>query len=152
MDAETVVTRTSKGEQAIAQRTPDLERHLRYVLILVNGESNVAELRTKGTGLPDFDESLWQLAEQGFISPAETAAGSESVSVTDIKEQLIGAARELLGSNAEKVVKKLQAAPDSRDGLLEATRSCKKMVKLLIDGAKAELLMVRCRKFLEAIQ
>lgn len=154
MEAETVVTKTPKGEEAIAQRSPDLDRHLRYVLILVDGSSNVEELRAKGSGLPDFDASLQQLVEQGFITPDRPDEVEKSVAGTDfakVKEQLIDIAKELLGSDAGKVVKKLQAAPETREGVLEATNSCKKMVKLLIDEEKAGQLMIRCREVLDTL-
>jgi hypothetical protein len=154
MDAETVVTKTPKGEHAIAQRSDELERHLRYVLILVDGKSNVEQLREKGSGLPDLDESLRQLLEQGFIAQdVESSSGNaeSSADFGEVKEQLIAIAKELLGSDAEKVIKKLRAAPESREGILEATGSCKKMVKLLIDEDKAEQLAARCGKILEAI-
>lgn len=153
MNAQTVLVKTARGEQAIAQRSHELDRHLRYVLILVDGRSNVAELRAKGTGLPDFDESLQLLERQGFICPEQTedAEPGATVDFAEVKEKLIVVAGEVLGADAQKVVKKLQAAPDSREGILEATGSCKRMVKLIIDEKKAEQLMLRCGEILENI-
>jgi len=156
MEPETILTKTAKGEEAISQRSHDLDRNLRYVLILVDGKSNLAEIRSKGSGLPDLDGSLQQLAEQGFINgggesaaPAAPASGVSDYAI--VKEQLIGAAQELLGADADKVVKKLKAAPESREGILEVAGSCKKMVKLLIDEEKAEQLMDRCSRILDSL-
>ena len=155
MDAELVVTKTPKGEQAIEQRSQLLDRNLRYVLILVDGSSSIGQLREKGAGLPDFDESLRLLADQGFIAVgqagAEGESGSGAADFAGIKQQLIAVAEELLQADAEKVVKKLRAAPESREGMLEVISSCKKMVKLIIDEKKAEQLMSRCSEILEAV-
>jgi hypothetical protein len=64
--------------------------------------------------------------------------------VAEVKAELVRIARELLGNDAAKVIGKLEAAPNTKEGLMEVTTQCKKVVKLLIDERKAEELMTRC--------
>ena len=154
MQPEAIIKKTAKGEEAIGQRAHDLDRNLRYALILVDGKSSVNEIRAKGSGLPDLDQSLQQLAEQGFITTGDSGSAAAASGASDYaaaKQQLIGIAEELLGSDADKVIKKLKAAPDSREGILEVTSGCKKMVKLIIDEDKAEQLMTRCSNILDGL-
>lgn len=153
MNSTAVVRRTAKGEEEIQTRAHGLERNLRYVLILVDGSSNVEQIVAKGAGMNDVAGGLARLAADGYVDidgfPARTTA--DSASVAEAKATLIGIARELLGAEAGKIVSKIEAAPDSRAGLLEVMNHCKKVVRLLIDEKKADALMARCGAVLETL-
>ena len=149
MERTDVPHKTDAGEQALQQRTGDLSRHQRNVLILVDGRSDVATLRSKAAGIDGLDEALDELQRLGFVATGEEGGGAAAPDdVAGVKKRLIATAREVLGKDAEKVVKKLEAAPDSREGILEVTRNCKKVVTLIIDEKKAEELTERCREIL----
>jgi len=155
MNSQARIRKTPKGEEEIQKRTHRLEHSLRILLILVDGASTVASVTAKAAGMPDVEANLRQLMAQGFVeidgeSPSATD-GSGASDVAGIKAALIGIARELLGSGADKVVAKLEAAPNTRDGLLEATSQCKKVMKLLIDEKKAEQFTARCTALLAAL-
>ncbi len=157
MDRNAQVTKTAKGEEELQQRSHGLERNLRYVLILVDGKSTVQEIIDgKGAAYPDVEASLQQLFDQGYVAVGGVCASGDAAcvvssrrDVSGIKADLIAIAKEVLGSEAGKVVAKLEAAPDSREGLQEVVNSCKKVVKLLIDEEKAEALMRRCSGVLQ---
>lgn len=163
MERHAIVAKTQKGEEEIQRRAHGLDRTLRYVLILVDGRSTVQQLlEEKGLALPDVEGSLRKLQEAGFITiggvggvaAAGTAAEPGCVvpahkDPAALKAELIAIAKEVLGADAAKIVSKLEAAPNTPDGLQETVNSCKKMVKLLIDEKKAEALMARCSSVLK---
>jgi len=153
MDSGTIFQKTAKGEEAIRDRAHDLDRNLRYVLILVDGKSTVQQLvEEKGAAMEDVAGRLQRLAEGGFITSGEaaesTGGGGDAAAV---KVELIATAREVLGPDAGKVVAKLEAAPDSKAGIMEVVSGCKKLVKLVIDEKKAEELMRRCSAVLDKL-
>lgn len=157
MDLNAVVAKTKKGEEEMQSRSHGLDRNLRYVLILVDGKSTGQELIDgKGAALHDVADSLRQLAAGGFISVGGMVTDDECTitsgkDISTIKAELIAVAKEVLGSNSDKIVAKLEAAPDSREGLQEVVNNCKKLVKLLIDENKADALMNRCSKVLQGL-
>ncbi len=160
MDRSAIVAKTRKGEEAIQNRSHGLDRNLRYVLILIDGKTSVQQLvEEKGAVLPDVGASLRALAEQGFITIGGVGADSgddgcivaAGQDIPATKAALIAIAREVLGADADKIIGKLEAAPDSREGLQEVVNSCKKVVRLLIDEKKAEALMARCSTILQGL-
>ena len=154
MDTNALVAKTAKGDEEILRRSHGLDRNLRYVLILVDGKSTIQQILRKGHGLPDMEASLQSLAEQGFIHVDGEPVGNAVGGGTDpaaVKMELISIAKEVLGADAAKVVSKLEAAPDSKEGILEVTTQCKKLVRLIIDEQKAEKLMARCAGVIEQL-
>jgi hypothetical protein len=154
MDTNALVAKTAKGEEEILRRSHGLDRNLRYVLILVDGKSSVEQILRKGHGLPDIEGSLRTLAEQGFVhvdGEPTASAGASASEPAAVKMELIAIAQEVLGSDAAKVVSKLEAAPDSKEGILEVTNQCKKLVRLIIDEQKADQLMARCAGVMEQL-
>ncbi len=142
MDTGLVYQKTDKGEEEIRSRTHGLSVGLRRILILVDGTSTVQKILDKGAGLQDIVPSLAELEKEGFIQAREA-------DIASIKDELINVARQTLGDDAEKIVRKLKEAPDTRDGLEAAISNCKKFVKLVIDEAKADELSQKCAKILE---
>lgn len=69
MDSDLVYVKTASGEEAMQQRTRVMQRNVRMVLILVDGQSSVADLCAK-TGNPQLTENaLRDLEQGGFIEP-----------------------------------------------------------------------------------
>lgn len=158
MDKTAILAKTPKGEEEIQSRAHGLDRNLRYVLILVDGKSTVEQLiNEKGVVIDGVEASLQQLIEQGFVEgvaagmTAPSAASAAGQDFAAIKAEMIAVAQEVLGNDAEKIVAKLQAAADSREGLQEAVEGCKKLVRLVIDEKKAEQLRERCSEVLKKI-
>lgn len=145
MDSQVVLFKTPKGAEELQSRKHGLDRALRPVLILVDGESTVEQVIAKGAGLPDIEDCLASLELNGFIARKSHSAAD----VSRIKGRLIEVAEEVLGAKAGKITAKLQAAPDTREGLLEVVASCKKLVELIIDEDKASVLQERCERLLD---
>ncbi len=160
MDIETIFFKTEKGKDEIEHRSCGLPFNQRRVLILVDGRSSVAQLKARSAGIPDLEEILEELQRQGLVHAAGDGVPAPGASVDDapaprngnaaagVRERLIGLAGEILGPDAGKVVRKLREAPDSEEGLATCLESCRKVVKLTIDEAKAEELYRRGRELL----
>lgn len=147
MDTNLVFVKTEKGQQEIATRQFHLKHSLRYVLILIDGKSSVEKIIEKGAGLCDINEALAYLSQEGFIQPIEeTTYGTSSEAGT--KAEVIAMAHSLLGAHSANVVKKLQQSPDTPEDLIEAAENCKKLIKLVIDEAKAEEFVRRAREII----
>lgn len=69
IDLNLVFAKTAAGEEAIMQRTLVVQRSLRMVLILVDGNATVAELCDKTGNTPLTQSALLQLEKTGFIEP-----------------------------------------------------------------------------------
>lgn len=68
MDPNLIYIKTSTGEDAIQQRTRVIQRNVRMVLILVDGQSTVADLSRK-TGNPQLTENaLTELEKGGYVT------------------------------------------------------------------------------------
>ena len=137
IDPRLVFLKTEKGEVEFSTRAYKLNHALRYVLILVNGKSTVDEIRSKGAGLPNVDETLSQLAELGFIDSQIASKPSSSAFANNPKSELIALAHEILGTQAAAVIKKLIASDETTQALAETTTACKRLIKLAIDDHKA---------------
>ncbi len=144
MDHAAIVRKTEKGEEELRSRSHGLAKELRHVLILVDGRSSVADLAEKGRGW-DVQGRLVELAREGFVAIDGMSPEAFDADVGAVRQQLVTIAEEVLGADGDKVVQKLKAAPETREGLLDAVSQCKKLVKLLIDETKAEQLESRCR-------
>jgi hypothetical protein len=67
MDSNLIYQKTAYGEEAMHQRTRLMQRNVRMILILVDGQSTVADLCAK-TGNPQLTENaLGELEKGGFI-------------------------------------------------------------------------------------
>ncbi|MFQ5761043.1 MAG: hypothetical protein ACE5HM_08720 [Acidiferrobacterales bacterium] len=167
MNTQLVFARTDKGASELGSRKYHLPPRLRIVLILVDGKSNVAQLRGKAQSLAEFESLLEDLAIQGFIqtnSPAwdrRVGAGTQreyngtdrrrrsaDSRFTPIKARLINVAILTFGANAENVVKKFQDAPGSWQGLEAAITDCAKLVGLVFGTKRAEEFESKCWQIL----
>ncbi len=67
MDPNLIYVKTAAGENAIQQRTRVIQRNIRMVLILVDGQSSVADLARKTGNLQLTENALAELEKGGFI-------------------------------------------------------------------------------------
>jgi hypothetical protein len=138
MNQVRVYARTAKGEEEIRARVYGLPLDSRRILICVDGKSSISKIKEKSLGLTNVAPSLESLASQGFIQI------DEAETITNIKNELIAIARQVLGGDAEKIVSKINATAATREGIEAAVHSCQKIVRLMIDQTKAEELKSKC--------
>ena len=137
IDPDLIFRKTEKGETEFSTRVYKLNHALRYVLILVNGKSTVDEIRSKGAGLPDVDATLGLLAELGFIHSNAEQKFPGTILAHNPKGELIALAQEMLGEQADIVIKKLKASEETPQALAQTATTCKRLIKLAIDDHKA---------------
>ncbi|MBF6025726.1 hypothetical protein [Lysobacter niastensis] len=143
-----VPSKTDAGRDEIQNRTRKLPMALRSILLMVDGQKNVGELRGVIAGLRGPDDALQQLREMGLISlPVSLAAAAaatipapivsapaanEAVAAATIAdggdageggyaalyEQMSGAVREHLGLRGYFLQLKIERCTDAA-GLLE---------------------------------
>ena len=75
MDDATIYRKTAKGAQEVAERSRDLEKHLRRLLIVVDGIKDVAELSAFARST-EWEATLARLETEGFIERLD--AGEQS--------------------------------------------------------------------------
>ena len=76
IDPELIYAKTASGEEAMLQRTRVVQRNVRMVLILVDGNATVAELCNKTGNAQLTEHALLELEDDGFI---ERRADEDSV-------------------------------------------------------------------------
>jgi len=105
MDSELIYTKTAFGEEAMHQRTRVMQRNVRMVLILVDGQSSVADLSLK-TGNSELTETaLNELEKGGFIEPVveQDSLWAESKRVAqEIRSAAIDKALQFVPSRAKE--------------------------------------------------
>ena len=69
MDANLIYVKTAAGEEAVRQRTRVVQRNTRMVLILVDGNSSVAELCLKTGNEQLVEQALQELERDGLVAP-----------------------------------------------------------------------------------
>jgi methyl coenzyme M reductase subunit D len=135
-----VLFRTQKGEDVLHGDRHAISTNLRRALLTIDGKTSVAELEKKVFWVSDVKEVLEELFAAGFVhhdlsavQTAETAAPVQS-----LKVQLAALAREMLGSNSERMIKKME----------EVLLGCKRTIKLTISEDLADVFWQRGRKII----
>ena len=67
MNSEIIYTKTASGDEAMHQRTRVMQRNVRMVLILVDGQSTVADLTLKTGNQKLIENALHELEKGGFV-------------------------------------------------------------------------------------
>lgn len=146
MDGRKIFAKTHKGREEIATRQYKLPAKLRTALILVDGKTDAAHLIGDGNSLGERE--LEELRLLGFIQEAAGPAG-EPVAASEaavfpasgaIKTELIRISRDILGSEADKIVKKIEKSPDDKEALHAALKGCIEVVRLIVDEKKSKIL------------
>jgi hypothetical protein len=71
MDSELIYAKTASGEEAMHQRTRVMQRNARMILILVDGQSTVADLCLKTGNQQLTENALRELEKSGLIEPRD---------------------------------------------------------------------------------
>lgn len=154
MDKRVVFTKTQKGKDEIETRRYHLPAKLRMALILVDGKSNVALLVEK-TGHSDLIQTLEELTQLGFIQPVSSGAGPAAMPAAAkpqdsalLKAELIRISRDILGTQADKIVKKIEDSPDTKEALGATLKNCIELVRLIVDEKKSKALGIKYTEIL----
>jgi len=147
-----VLFRTLQGEDVLHGDSHALPVNLRRALLIVDGKTSVAELEKKTFWISDVKLALEELYTLGLVQHDLLAIRSEAVRtgapMQSLKVQLAALSWELLGSNAEQVIKKMEEVDSSPDALEQALLHCKKRIKLTISEELADSFMQRGRKII----
>ncbi len=147
MDSAAVLVKTDKGTAELAQRSDAVPQKLRAILIMVDGKTKFGDLLSRYADLPDFNEHLLWLVDNGFVQPegksgdagAQVATSHATFTPTATgRAGLIELAQQLLGEHGKNVVQRLQDTEDEKQALVETLARCHKLIKLSIDEGKAE--------------
>jgi hypothetical protein len=93
MDPNLIYEKTASGENAIQQRSQVIPRNVRMVLILVDGQSSVADLTRKTGNLQLTQNALAELEKAGFIEMRDDSLVVESQRVAqEIRSSAAGKA------------------------------------------------------------
>ena len=147
MDPSQILVKTRKGQEEIKTRASNLSQSIRTLLIMIDGATSLASFRAKTSQLPQSEENLNWLLDQGFVALAATdapvrgfspsALASEAEPVSAHKSALIELSRQLLENQAAKVIQRLEETPDTPADLRLGLERCHKLIKLTIDEGKA---------------
>jgi hypothetical protein len=104
MDPNLIYAKTASGEDAMRQRTRVVQRNMRMVLILVDGNATVADLSTKTGNVQLVENALRELEQSGFIEPRveQDSVWEQSKKVAEeIKAAAIGYASQRVAADSK---------------------------------------------------
>lgn len=147
MRSDLVLFRTRKGEEILLGHGHEVSVNQRRALLTIDGKTTVADLAKKVFWVSDLILVLDELYAKGFIhndismipSEANQAGGTGIL----LKLQLAGIAKELLGNNADRIIKKIEEVDSTPESLEQALLSCKKLIKLTINEEMADTFLRR---------
>lgn len=147
-----VLFRTTKGEDVLHGDRHAISTNLRRALLTIDGKTSVAELEKKVFWVSDVKEVLEELFAAGFVhhdlSAVQSEAAGAAAPVQSLKVQLAVLAREMLGSNSERMIKKMEEVDGSPEALEQVLLGCKRTIKLTISEDLADVFWQRGRKII----
>jgi len=147
---DSVLFRTPKGEEMLVAYGHEVSPNQRHALLVVDGKTTVADLEKKAFWVTDLISTLEELSALGLVqdkaSTTSTGGGQAGGAGPQLKTQLAAIAKELLGSNAERIIKKIEETDGTPGALEQALLGCKKIIKLTINEELADTFLERGRK------
>ena len=145
---EGIIILTEKGKNEL--KSPDaLKLEERSLLVMVDGSSTGDQLMQKARGYPNARQILEKLINEDYLS----VSGSGEVQNQEVEETVRSEMKQtmidILGAQAQDVMKKLETAPLDKPALLLAIKQVKQMVYLTIDEKKAGVLEESLKKIVE---
>jgi acetyl esterase/lipase len=144
MDSTLILVKTSKGIDEVKSRAFGLPQHLRALLIMADGSTSLSALLNRTAQMPQAHDDIAWLVREGFVESVSSgsrrpaSSGGPATGAMPPKQMLVAMTRELLGSDAPKVLQRLQEAGESVVELGAAVERCHKFIKLTIDENKAQ--------------
>ena len=147
MRSDLILFRTQKGEEILLSHGHEISVNQRRALLTIDGKTTVADLAKKVFWVSDLILVLDELYAKGFIhddiSMIPSVANQAGAAGISLKLQLAGIAKELLGNNAERIIKKLEEVDGTPESLEQALLGCKKLIKLTINEEMADTFLQR---------
>lgn len=116
MDTNLIYEKTAAGEEAMRQRTRLVQRHLRMVLILVDGRTSVGDLGEKVGNEQLVETALGELEKDGFIVPVleQPSVWDKGTAVVQkVKEVALGQLSAFGGNSRQEEVQIAPAPPEA---------------------------------------
>jgi len=116
MDTNLIYEKTAAGEEAMRQRTRLVQRHLRMVLILVDGRTSVGDLGEKVGNEQLVETALGELEKDGFIVPVleQPSVWDKGAAVVQkVKEVALGQLSAFGGNSRQEEVQVAPAPPEA---------------------------------------
>jgi hypothetical protein len=116
MDTNLIYEKTAAGEEAMRQRTRLVQRHLRMVLILVDGRTSVGDLGEKVGNEQLVETALGELEKDGFIVPVleQPSVWDKGTAVVQkVKEVALGQLSAFGGNSRQEEVQVAPAPPEA---------------------------------------
>ncbi len=150
MRPDSVPSRTPKGEGILDTYAHEISANQRHALLVVDGRTAVADLEKKAFWVSNLAATLEELQAMGLVQesgPATATGPIEAVPTgVPMKAQLEAIAKEMLGNNAERIIKKIEETDGTVGALEQALLNCKKIIKLTISEELADTFLERGRK------
>jgi hypothetical protein len=145
---QTIYRRTVKGEEEITKRTYKLNHMHRFVLIMIDGKATVENIVSRSSEQWKPRQSLYEMEKHGFIENINEEFSKET-SVSELKLELIQAAKNALPNNYQKTVNKIINADMRKKSLSDAIDSACIFIKLTISEEVSETLKEKLHQILE---
>ena len=146
INKEGIIILTEKGKSEL--KSPNaLKLEERSLLVMVDGSSTGDQLMHKARGYPNAQQILEKLINEDFLSVSLEAPNQEVQEA--VRSEMKQAMIDILGAEAQDVMKKLETTPLDKPALLLAIKQIKQMVYLTIDEKKAGLLDESLKKIVE---
>lgn len=143
---EGIIILTEKGKDEL--KTPkNLKMEDRSLLVMVDCSSTGQQLLEKARGYPNAEQILEKLIKEDYLSI--TAEVPKKETQLSLQAELKQACIDILGVQADEVVKKLELTPVDKPALLLAIKQIKQMVYLTIDEKKSNKLDEVLKKIVE---
>jgi hypothetical protein len=148
MHPDLILFRTAKGEEIAQGHGHQIASNLRRALLAVDGKTSVASLTKKVFWVSDVMTVLKELYSLGLIHDDVKTIQGATVTQSGgagllLKVQIVKIAKELLGKDAERIIKKIEEVDGTPEALEQMLLSCKKLIKLTINDQVAETFLKR---------
>lgn len=152
MRPDLILFRTAKGEEIAQGHGHEISANYRRALLVVDGKTTVANIAKKVFWVSNIIAVLEELYALELIHDDVSTIQGE-VSQTGgagllLKIRLAALAKELLGNNANRIIKKIEDADGTPEALDEALSTCRKLIKLTISDDLADVFLRRGREII----
>jgi hypothetical protein len=155
MEKTGIYSKTPKGLQEIGDRALKLPPKLRQLLILVDGESDVATLVERFEAVGNVAGHLSALEQLGLIqanagtsTPTSPAAvGTVDSDIDEIRRDISHLLLDSLGPNAEMLALKVEESR-SREELVRHCEACRAVVQDMLGKARGDAFWAKARGIL----
>jgi hypothetical protein len=154
MDKTGIYSKTPRGLQEISDRALKLPPKLRQLLIMVDGESDVATLVERFEAVGNVAGHLSALEQLGLIeakagtsTPAPAAVGTADSNIDAIRRDISHLLLDSLGPNAEMLALRVEESR-SRQELVRHCETCRAVVQDMLGKARGDAFWAKAQAIL----